>query len=205
MRPSNPSLKVETLHRASSTSVVAPVGWVHHAHSGDNVIEIQRAAADDHVALAAIRRSAILQLATTAMSPSQAEDWANQAAADRVAQAILHHAVWVAVKEVAIGWVEVDKDRVAALYVAPHCSGRGVGSRLLSHAEAAICDAGYAVARLATSPNAATFYLHKGYLPSDVRTADGALPMSKLLSDHGPGTAANTDVPSAMSRPRGGP
>ena len=149
------------------------------------MIEIRRAYPSDHVALSAIRRSAILELSVAAMSPSQAEQWANQAAADRVTRAIQHHAVWVAVQGVPIGWVEVDEDRVAALYVAPHCSGRGVGSRLLLRAEAAIRDGGYYVARLETSPNAATFYLHRGYLPSEARTADGALPLSKRLSEHG--------------------
>jgi len=148
------------------------------------VIEIRRADPSDHVALPAIRRSAILELPVAAMSPSQAEQWANQAAADRVTRAIQHHAVWVAVEEVPIGWVEVDEDRVAALYVAPHCSGRGVGSRLLLRAEAAIRDAGYGAARLETYPNTATFYLHRGYLPSEARTAGGALPLSKCLSEH---------------------
>ena len=138
------------------------------------------------MALSAIRRSAILELAVAAMSTSQAEQWANRAAADRVTRAILHHAVWIAVQEAPIGWVEVDEDRVAALYVAPHCSGRGVGFRLLLRAEAAIRDGGHATARLETSPNAATFYLHRGYLPSEARTADGALPLSKRLSPLGP-------------------
>ena len=150
------------------------------------MIEIRRADASDHVALSAIRRSAILELAVGAMSTSQAEQWANRAAADRVTHAILHHAVWVAVQDVPIGWVEVDEDRVAALYVAPHCAGRGVGSRLLLRAEAAIQDGGHATARLESSPNAATFYLHRGYLPGEARAADGALPLSKRLSRHGP-------------------
>ncbi len=57
------------------------------------MIEIRRADPSDHVALSAIRRSAILELAVAAMSPSQAEQWANQAAADRVTRAILRHAV----------------------------------------------------------------------------------------------------------------
>ena len=149
------------------------------------MIEIRRADPSDRVALSAIRRRAILELAVTAMPPSEAEEWANQAAADRVTRAILDHAVWVAVQEVPIGWVEVDGGRVAALYVAPHCSGRGVGSRLLLHAEAAIRDAGYAAARLESSPNAASFYSHRGYLPSGAPTAAGALPMSKHLSEHG--------------------
>jgi GNAT superfamily N-acetyltransferase len=158
-------------------------------HSGDSVIEIRRAYPSDHVALSAIRRSAILGLPVAAMSPSQAEQWVNQAAADRITRAIVHHAVWVAVQGVPIGWVEVDEDRVAALYVAPHCSGRGVGSRLLLRAEAAIRDGGYAAARLETYSNAATFYLHRGYLPIEARTADGALLLSKCLSEHEPNPA----------------
>ena len=150
------------------------------------MIEIRPADPVDHAALSAIRRSAILELAVGAMSTSQAEQWANGAAADRVTHAILHHAVWVAVQDVPIGWVEVDEDRVAALYVAPLCAGRGVGSRLLLRAEAAIRDGGHTVARLEASPNAATFYLHRGYLPSEARMSDGALPLSKRLSRHGP-------------------
>jgi GNAT superfamily N-acetyltransferase len=150
------------------------------------VIEIRRAGPSDHAALSAIRRSAILELAVAAMSTSQAEQWADRAAADRVAHAIRHHAVWVAVQDVPIGWVEVDEDRVAALYVAPRCAGRGVGSRLLLHAEATIRNGGHTTARVEASPNAATFYLHRGYLPSEARTTDGALPLSKRLSRHEP-------------------
>lgn len=148
------------------------------------MIEIRRAAASDHAALSAIRRSAILELAVAAMPPSQALQWANQAATDRVTRAISHHAVWVAVEEAPIGWVEVDRDRVAALYVAPRCCGQGIGSHLLLHAEAAICDGGYAVARLETSANAAAFYSNRGYLPSGVHNADGALPMSKRVEGY---------------------
>jgi GNAT superfamily N-acetyltransferase len=165
-----------------------------YAHSGDSVIEIRRADLSDRVALSAIRRSAILELAVAAMSPLQAEQWANRAAADRVTRTILHRDVWVAVQGVPIGWVEVDEDRVAALYVAPHCSGRGVGTRLLLGAEAAMRDGGYANARVEASPNAPNFYLHRGYLSSEAHTADGALPLSKRLSEHGPTAAADRAV-----------
>ena len=56
----------------------------------------------------------------------------------------------------------------------------------LLRAEAAIRDGGHTAARLEASPNAATFYLHRGYLPSEARTDDGALPLSKRLSPHPP-------------------
>lgn len=146
-------------------------------------MQIRRADVGDCMALSAIRRSAILELAVTTMAPLQAEEWANQAAADRVMRAIQHHAVWVAVQEVPVGWVEVDGDRLAALYVAPQCAGQGVGSHLLLHAEAAIRDGGYAAVHLEASSNAASFYLRRGYLASGAGTANGALPLSKRLSE----------------------
>jgi putative acetyltransferase len=101
-------------------------------------MQIRRAEAADEEALAGIRRSAILALAVPAISMEQAEKWAARAAADRIARAIREHDVWVAVEGAAIGWVEVDRDRVAALYVSPSCSRRGVGSALLARAETSI-------------------------------------------------------------------
>ena len=64
------------------------------------------------------------------------------------------HDVWVAAEEAAIGWVEIDRDRVAALYVLPSCSRRGIGSALLALAETSIRSAGYTAARLESSQNA---------------------------------------------------
>src|SRR5438270_591071 len=93
-------------------------------------MQIRRAEAADEEALASIRRRAILALAVPAMSREQAERWATRGAADRVARAMREHDVWVAVEGAAIGWVEVDRDRVAALYVSPSCSRRGTMPRV---------------------------------------------------------------------------
>jgi hypothetical protein len=90
--------------------------------------------------------------------------------------------VWVAVEGAAIGWVEVDRDRVAALYVSPSCAGRGVGSGLLAHAESSILRSGYTAARLESSQNALDFYLRRGYLRSGPPDADGAYPLRKDLA-----------------------
>src|SRR5262245_56160069 len=105
-------------------------------------MQIRRAEAGDEEALASIRRNAIVALAVPAMSMELAERWATGTAADRIARAIRDHDVWVAVEGAAIGWVEVDRDRVAALYVSPPCSRRGVGSALLERAEASIRSSG---------------------------------------------------------------
>src|SRR5213083_913308 len=92
---------------------------------GSDLMQIRRAEAADDEALASIRRRAILALAVPAMSREQAERWAARGAADRVARAMREHDVWVAVEGPAIGWVEVDRDRVAALYVSPSWPAAG--------------------------------------------------------------------------------
>lgn len=149
-------------------------------------MQIRRAEAADEEVLARIRRRAILALAVPAMSMEQAEKWATRAAADRIARAIRNHDVWVAVEGAAIGWVEVGRDRVAALYVSPSCSRRGVGSALLALAETSIRSSGYATARLESSQNALDFYLRRGYRRCGPPDADGACPLSKDLAAVGP-------------------
>jgi GNAT superfamily N-acetyltransferase len=149
-------------------------------------MQIRRAEAADEEALASIRRRAILALAVPVMSMEQAETWATRAAADRIARAIRDHDVWVAVEGAASGWVEVDQDRVAALYVSPSCARRGVGSALLALAETSIRSAGYATARLDASQNALDFYLRRGYLQCGPPDADGAWPLRKELAAVGP-------------------
>ena len=145
-------------------------------------MQIRRADPADEEALASIRRSAILELAVPAMSREQAEQWAARAAADRIARAMRDHDVWVAVDGVAIGWVEVDRDRVAALYVSPSCSRRGVGSVLLARAETAIRSSGYTTTRLESSPNALDFYFRRGYVRCGPPDAEGAYPLRKDLT-----------------------
>src|SRR3989475_10170456 len=99
---------------------------------GSDLMQIRRAEAADEEALASIRRRAILALAVPAMSREQAERWATRGAADRVARAMREHDVWEPVEGAAIGWVEVDRHRVAALYGSPSCPLRVVGSALLA-------------------------------------------------------------------------
>ena len=145
-------------------------------------MQIRRAEAADEEVLTSIRRSAILVLAVPAMSMERAEKWATRAAADRMARAIRDHDVSVAVEEVAIGWVEVDRDRVAALYVSPSCARRGIGSALLALAETSIRSSGYATARLESSQNALDFYLRRGFRRCGAPDASGAWPLLKELA-----------------------
>ena len=147
---------------------------------GSELMQIRRAEAADEEALASIRRRAIL--AVPAMSREKAERWATRGAADRVARAMREHDVWVAVEGAAIGWVEVDRDRVAALYVSPSWSRRGVGSVLLTFAETSIRNSGYTTARLESSQNALDYYLRRGYVRCGPADSDGAWPLRKDLA-----------------------
>jgi putative acetyltransferase len=146
------------------------------------VMRIRRAKATDEGVLARIRRTAILELAVSAMSLERAEQWSARASADRIVRAIRDHTVWVAVEQAVIGWVEVDRDRVAALYVSPSCSRRGIGSALLARAETSIQSSGYTTARLESSPNALDFYLRRGFRRCGAPDADGAWPLHKELA-----------------------
>jgi GNAT superfamily N-acetyltransferase len=145
-------------------------------------MQIRCAQTTDEEALAGIRRSAILVLAVPAISMEQAEKWAARTTADRIARAIQEHDVWVAVEGVILGWIEVDRDRVAALYVSPTCSCRGLGSALLALAEIYIGRAGFTTARIESSQNALDFYIHRGYLQCGSPDSDGAYRLSKDLA-----------------------
>ena len=147
----------------------------HHQH------DFRRAEVADEQKLAAIRRDAILTLAVPALSIAEAETWAGQVAADRFLRALSEHEVWVAVADTVIGWVEIDRDRIAALYVAPLYARQGVGSALLAHAEAAIQRSGYKTVHLDASQNALAFYLRRAYRQADPPGTDGAYPLYKAL------------------------
>ena len=166
-------------------------------------MQIRRAQATDEEALASIRRSAILALGVPAMSREQVQHWAARAAADRIARAIRDHDVWVAaaLDGAAIGWVEIDGDRVAALYVSPSCSHRRVGSLLLERAETSIRSSGYAATRLESSPNALHFYLRRGYVRCGPPDTEGAQPLRKDLPTVGPNQVMEPTRRSARPMP----
>ena len=146
------------------------------------MMQIRRANLTDAEALATIRRRAIRALAVPSISLEEAEKWARQVAANRFTRAIQDHEVWVAVEAVVIGWVEVDRNCIAGLYVSPSCARKGVGSALLAHAESSIQSSGCTAVYLDASQNALDFYLRRGYLRAGLPHADGAHPLRKDLT-----------------------
>jgi putative acetyltransferase len=144
-------------------------------------MQIRRADPTDANVLSTIRQQAIRRLAVPTLSVEQAEAWATGVTSDRVPRAIQEQAVWVAEDVCVIGWIAVDHDRIAALYVLPSAAHQGVGSLLLLHAEATISSAGYRAVYLDASQNALGFYLRRGYTQSGAQTADGAWPLTKKM------------------------
>lgn len=144
-------------------------------------MQIRRAEGMDEDALRTVRQRAILELAVPALSVEQTVAWATGVASDRIAHALRVHDVWVAADADVIGWIEVDRNRVAALYVLPSVARRGVGSALLLLAETAIGTGGYTSVQLDASPNALDFYLRRGYGHAGPQAADGAWPLRKDL------------------------
>ncbi len=120
-------------------------------------MQIWRAeAADDHV-LAQIRCQAILGLVGSVLPIDQAQHWVAAGDAERFMRVIRDHVVWIASEATAMGWVEADGDRIAALYIALAYAGCGIGSALLTHAKTTICNAGYTLVQLEASQNALGF------------------------------------------------
>ena len=142
----------------------------------------RRAEKSDEEALARIRRSAILELTAPVASAEEARQWADRPGPERIAAAIQAHEVWIATEgDEPIGWIEIDDDRVAGLYVSPPFARTGVGSHLLRFAEEAIRRAGHASSRLEASENALGFYLRRGYVHDGARLGDGSYPLKKNL------------------------
>ncbi len=143
---------------------------------------IRAARADEVMALAAIRRDAIIVLSSGALGRAGAQDWAYSAGTDRVHRAIGDHHVYVAdLRGDAVGWIEIVENRVEGLYVHPSHSGRGVGGALLLHAEERMNRAGHLFVELDASYNAEGFYMRRGYEPGGKRHPKSGRVMSKHL------------------------
>jgi putative acetyltransferase len=178
------------------------------AASGKPFLSLRPALQADAAALTAIRRDAILLLATPEMGRQRARDWADSSAAERVHRAIEQNEVWVAEHaDAAVGWIEIDQDRVEGIYVRPDLAGDGIGSALLLHAEGLIRSAGDCAVALDASSNAEQFHLRRGYRTQTGRTAAAGRPMFKSLRVRAQRSASITRPgdpdPEPSSDPRG--
>lgn len=146
----------------------------------------RRANSLDVAALESIRRRAILELVMPAAGEAYALDWIDSTVPERVKRAINSNEVWVADTDGDIaGWIEIEGNRIAALYVQPDVAGRGVGSGLLEHAENQIRSHGFHRVTLEASLNAERFYEHRGYEEAPGESRTDVAPMYKFLHRRG--------------------
>src|SRR5438093_901339 len=122
-------------------------------------IVLRRARGDELDRLLELRRRAIRALTPAWMPARDAETWAARPdRAERTRESIEGGTLAVAtIGDEVVGWVEVAQDVVHGLYVAPEHAGRGVGSALMDHAEAAILERGFTVAELSAAGPARGF------------------------------------------------
>lgn len=121
----------------------------------------------DVPAVRRIRREAISQLAAPTLGADEALEGASSAEHGREHRAFEEHVVTVAeVGQQPVDRVERPHDRVEGLYVDPEYARRGVGKRLMQHAETLIREAGYKSVHLHASRNGGS---STGRLASDLR------------------------------------
>ena len=148
----------------------------------NDLLRIRHACSSDVDSLTRIRREAILRRASEHLGSKGARDWTNSATSDRGQRAIEEHLVGVAeLSGQPVGWVEVDRNQVKALYVHPEQAATGIGSKLLAYAECHIQSAGFTTVQLDASWNAEAFYRHRNYHPVGDQSLETGRPMMKTL------------------------
>ena len=144
-------------------------------------IQLRTASSGDLALVHAIRRDAILGIAT-GMARREAQAWADKRSPEFYAERLAAGYVVIAgFRGDDIGWGSSADDRITGLYVRSSLAGRGVGRALLFELEACIRKRGHAYARLDSSPNAVGFYVRLGYVQAGLPGGDGAVPMKKNL------------------------
>jgi GNAT superfamily N-acetyltransferase len=119
------------------------------------------------------------------MPEQMAQQWARARSVEWAEQIIRARDVWVFQCEAGIaGWVSFTGSDIDGLYTDPAVAQRGVGSRLLTFAEAQIARAGAAEAHLEASWNSEEFYVKRGWTPVGPRPIDSARPMTKRLGSN---------------------
>ena len=129
-----------------------------------------------------IRRTSILELAPSGMSPEAAELWANSLSLVGMKRKLRDLEIWVTeLNGTTAGWGAIRGDYLEGLYTAPDFAGRGVGAGLLAMLEELTRGRGGVAVRAEAGSNALNFYLRGGDLASGPQTPEGAWPIVKQL------------------------
>src|SRR5882757_5911866 len=131
-----------------------------------------------------LRRRSITVLAPSGMPTAYAESWAADLTAVGMKRKMRELEVWVAAQgDDVVAWGAICGDRLEGLYTDPDCAGRGIGTALLGLLEGLMRERGIKAVSADASANAEAFYLRRGYAATGPRTPEGALPITKQLSE----------------------
>lgn len=128
---------------------------------------IREATRTDTTVLAHLHEQSIRGLGPAAYDEGQVDAWASDIGPERYPIDDPDQAMVVAEVEGQIagfGILDVANEEVAAVYVHPIYSGRGLGSTLLEHLEERALDVGIESLRLVASMNAVRFYERNGWV-----------------------------------------
>jgi putative acetyltransferase len=127
---------------------------------------VRAAGPEDAPAIHRVHEASIRGLAIAAYTQAEVESWIGVLTdTGYVAAMAGGEAFWVAETEGAgvVGFSGQQGDEVMAVYIAPALARRGLGTRLLREAEAAIAVAGHRRVRIGASLNVRAFYEAVGY------------------------------------------
>jgi putative acetyltransferase len=135
---------------------------------------VRAATADDAAVLLGVRRAAILGLGPDVLGPDAAASWAHELSVEGHANAIADgEQIEVAIDDergAIVAWLGRKDDAITALFVQPGHGRRGLASRLLDRAHAALRGDGRTHARLVTMGHARAFYQRHGWRVTAERT-----------------------------------
>jgi len=130
-------------------------------------VAIRAGTTGDAPLICRVHEESIRGLGPRAYSRAEVESWVTGLQPDRYAWGMTHGGYAYFVAEVpgtgVIGFCCYAAGEVAALYILPQWTGRGIGSALLGRAERDIEAAGHERIRVVAALNSVGFYLARGY------------------------------------------
>lgn len=140
---------------------------------------------NDGPALLAVHMGAILATSDEFYSAAERQSWAHGLRPEGYARARDGGETFVvaSVDDVVVGFCSWNDQRILGLYVSPSYQGRGIGSLLLRHGEAALRRNGVMLSRIHSSLPAVRFYETHGYVVTSrtMHTSRGGLPLADAM------------------------
>jgi GNAT superfamily N-acetyltransferase len=136
--------------------------------------------------LLAVHTGAILATSDEFYTEAQRQSWAHGMMAEGYARARDSGETFIlatSANDTIIGFCSWDAKQIVGLYVDRNQQGRGIGSLLLRHGEAALRASGVTLSRIHSSLPAVSFYEAHGYvvISRAMHSSRGGLPMADAM------------------------